>query len=127
MQPARPTDDAPRQPRDVLVVRVLRSGGFAGLRREWTAAPEPEEAPRWQSLIDDCPWDEASEVAPPRGADRFVWRISATCVDEPPRRAELPDAELQGPWRELVDEVRAFDDGSGHTPSPSPGPPPTPR
>lgn len=91
----------------VVVVHVVRTGGFAGLTREWTAQPPPAEASRWVGLIEECPWEAAASAAP-RGADRFAWRISARRADDPPRRAELTDDELQGPWRELVDEVRAF-------------------
>ena len=41
------------------------------------------------------------------GADRFVWNIEAHCGPRQ-KQAELPDRAVQGPWRELVDEVRAF-------------------
>lgn len=104
MRASPPPDDAADV---VLVVRVVRTGGLAGLRREWTAEPDPDETPRWIGLVDECPWDAASSV-PPRGADMFRWRISARCAGAPPRSAELDDAQLRGPWRDLVDEVRAF-------------------
>ncbi|GAA2004577.1 protealysin inhibitor emfourin [Microbacterium ulmi] len=105
-----PADDAGRgDARDVLlVVRVVRTGGFAGLRREWKAEPPPDEAPRWIGLIDECPWEAAASPAPARGADTFQWRISARCADDPPRSAALSDDQLRGPWRDLVDEVRAY-------------------
>ncbi|BDV30113.1 protealysin inhibitor emfourin [Microbacterium terricola] len=89
----------------VIVVTVVRSGGFAGLTREWTAEPAPDEAPRWIALIDECPWGECA--APPSGADRFQWRIEAV-RDDDGRAAQLDDGQLTGPWRELVDAVRAF-------------------
>ena len=41
------------------------------------------------------------------GADRFVWNIEAHCGPQQ-KQAELPDREVQGPWRELVDQVRSF-------------------
>ncbi len=103
-------------------VRVVRTGGFAGLTRVWTAEPAPPEAPRWVELIEECPWDAAASASVPVGADRFSWRISARCADAPSRRAELSDAELDGPWRHLVDEVRAFDDGTHDPPTSRPGP-----
>jgi hypothetical protein len=90
-----------------IVVHVVRSGGFAGLRREWTAAPEPDEASAWIALIEDCPWDAATGSAPPTGADRFQWAINARCSDAE-RTARLGDTDVRGPWRALVDAVREF-------------------
>jgi hypothetical protein len=86
-----------------VVVVVVRSGGIAGMRRQWRAEPPASESPRWIALIDECPWD--AEVANDRGADRFVWRITAS-GDGAQREAEVPDSHLDGPWRVLVDEVR---------------------
>jgi hypothetical protein len=101
---SRPTDDA------IVTIAVIRSGGIAGMRRAWRADPAPAEAPRWVALIDDCPWDEPAPD--PIGADQFTWRIVARCAspqaavaDE--RTTSLPDHGVQGPWRALVDEVRA--------------------
>lgn len=105
-----PSDDAADARADtVLVVRVERTGGFAGLRREWIAKPPPEDVPRWIELVDSCPWTAEETADSPQGADRFQWRISATLTDVPPRQAEVPDERLQGPWRDLVDEVRSFE------------------
>lgn len=91
----------------VLIVRVVRTGGFAGLRKEWTAEPAPDEASAWIPLIEDCPWDDVGS-APATGADRFVWRISARCDPEPERSAQLGDGDVTGAWRTLVDAVREF-------------------
>ena len=90
-----------------IVVRVVRSGGFAGLRREWTASPEPDQESVWIALIDDCPWDAAARPAAPRGADRYVWAIDARCR-ESERTAQVGDSDMRGPWRALVDAVREF-------------------
>lgn len=92
----------------VIVVRVVRTGGIAGLRREWIAQPPPVDAPRWIDLVHGCPWPDAASDLLSEGADRFRWRISALLSDEPPREAEMPDERLTGPWRDLVDEVRSF-------------------
>lgn len=97
----------------VLVIHVVRTGGFAGLKREWTAEPPPEQAPHWRLLIDECPWDAADAAnadarSGSRGADSFAWSISARLDDRPPRVAALADDDLDGPWRQLIDEVRAF-------------------
>lgn len=91
----------PSEPR--VVIAVVRSGGIAGIRRQWRVEAEPTEADHWIALIDSCPWDDELDADP--GADRFVWRIRARTPDER-RERELPDTVLDGPWRELVDAVR---------------------
>lgn len=87
-----------------VAVTVTRTGGIAGMRREWTAEPPDDEAPRWIALIDGCPWDAVAEYAGP-DSDRFMWRIHAQCGPDE-RDARLADAQVRGPWRDLVDEVR---------------------
>ena len=104
----RPTDSAPSGDAagsTSIVILVVRSGGIGGLRRQWRVAPPTSDSSRWIALIDDCPWDDAG--GDPAGADRYVWRISAVEGDGPPREAELPESRLDGPWRTLIDEVRA--------------------
>lgn len=87
-----------------LVIAVARSGGIAGISRRWLVEPDPAEAAEWITMIEGCPWDAAAATAP--GADRFMWVIR---VRTPSDRLEqeLPDSELDGPWRKLVDAVRA--------------------
>lgn len=110
-----PTGDGQAHGREVsdgqrvpLEVTVSRTGGLAGLGREWRAEPPAEDAPRWIVLIDDCPWDLAKDGARAgRGADRFVWSIRAA-LDGEARQAKVAEGDLLGPWRELVDEVRRF-------------------
>ncbi|MFT4228765.1 MAG: hypothetical protein QM602_00580 [Microbacterium sp.] len=101
------TQNPPGEP--AVAVTVIRTGGFAGLHREWRAEPPPSQAARWVALIESCPWDDLPREQP-RGADLFVWRIRARCeVDdgELERDAELQDPQVQGPWQILIDEVRA--------------------
>ena len=91
-----------------IAVTVTRTGGFAGLWRTWRAQPDTAEAPQWIALIDGCPWDAADpkrDIAP-TGADRYVWHVDARCGDAE-REAALADPEVQGPWRDLIDAVRA--------------------
>ena len=97
-------------------VAVTRSGGFAGMTKRWHVEPAPDEASVWIDLIAQCPWDAPSSVVPargdaadgrpPAGADRFTWWIRARCGEQDEREAELPDDEVVGAWRELVDAVR---------------------
>jgi hypothetical protein len=99
-----PAEERTQTDDDVVVIAVVRTGGIAGIRRRWRVAAAPEDAGDWIALIDRCPWD-----APPsdtEGADRFVWSIRARTPSER-REQELPDAALDGPWRALVDAVRA--------------------
>ena len=110
--PQRTDGDDPRErSHDQLVaiaVTVTRTGGIAGLRRTWRAQPDTAESSQWIALIDGCPWDAAdpARAIPPTGADRFVWHVDTRCGDAA-REAALADPEVQGPWRELIDAVRA--------------------
>ena len=89
-----------------IVIAVVRSGGFAGLRRQWRVAPAPYAAPEWVALVERCPWGEQLDATP--GADRYMWSIEARMPDDQ-RQQVVPDALLQGAWRELVDAVREAD------------------
>lgn len=96
------TDSPP--PTDArVVIAVVRSGGIAGIRRQWRVEAAPPEADEWIDLIDRCPWD--AEPGEGSGADRFVWSIRARTPSER-RERELPDSAMDGPWRTLVDAVR---------------------
>ncbi|WP_439591455.1 protealysin inhibitor emfourin [Microbacterium sp.] len=88
---------------EIVVVIVTRTGGLAGLRKAWRAEPRPDEAPLFVDLISQCPWDEPAPDG--AGADRYTWSIAARCGSEE-READVPDAGLTGPWRDLVDAVR---------------------
>lgn len=86
-----------------LTVRVVRSGGFAGIQREWRIQTPLDEQQRILPLVEACPWQR---VPPPDhlSRDRFVWRIE---VRGPIRHtATLPDSALDGPWRALVQIVQ---------------------
>jgi hypothetical protein len=88
----------------ILIIRVVRTGGFAGLRREWLAEAHGDDRDEWMPLIQACPWQR---VAPPdtRSRDRFTWRIEVD-ASRLRRTATLPDAALDGPWRDLVQRVQ---------------------
>lgn len=104
MSQSPPPSDAPGTIDTPVVIVVVRTGGIAGIRREWQVEPEPSEASQWISMVDDCPWDADADAG--RGADRFVWLIRVRTPEEK-RERELPDSALDGPWRALVDAVRA--------------------
>lgn len=109
-QTSRP-DDAPERADDRVIevaVTVTRSGGIAGMRRTWRAQPDPAQSRQWIALLDDCPWDAADPARPiaPSGADRYVWHVDARC-GEAAREAALAEPEVRGPWRDLIEAVRA--------------------
>jgi hypothetical protein len=87
-----------------LTIVVVRSGGIAGVPRQWRAEPDIDKAARWRELVESCPWDAAS--ASSNGADRFQWRIEVHTGGTPVHQARLGDTQIQGPWRTLIDEVR---------------------
>jgi emfourin len=97
---ARPADG-------ILVITVVRSGGFAGLRQQWQAAVGDDQRDEWMPLIQACPW--GSVPTDPTSRDRFLWRIEAR-GPRLRRSATVPDAALDGPWRALVDRVRETPD-----------------
>ena len=43
---------------DQVTIVVVRSGGFAGLRREWRVDAGDDDVDRWLVLVEACPWDE---------------------------------------------------------------------
>ena len=87
----------------ILVITVVRSGGFAGLRQEWQAEVEEQDRDDWMPLIQACPWGRT--LSDPTSRDRYLWRIEAR-GPRLRRSATVPDAHLDGPWRDLVDRVR---------------------
>lgn len=87
----------------VIVVTVVRTGGFAGLKQQWSASVGEADRAEWMPLIDACPWRSVARDETSR--DRFVWRIEAR-VGRARRKASVPDSALTGPWRTLVDRVR---------------------
>ena len=90
-----------------VVIAVVRTGGIAGIRRQWQVEPDPAESSDWIAMIESCPWDADADDT--TGADRFVWLIRVRTPSEK-RERELPDSALDGPWRQLVDAVRAASD-----------------
>ena len=112
------TPDAPGDDEaddDLLVVAVVRTGGIAGLRRQWQIEKPAPQAHDWFSLIDRCPWNAPEKKDP--GADRYRWSIRVRTAQEQ-RERELADSEVEeGAWRDLVDAVREAD-SSGRTPTP---------
>ncbi|HEY4226005.1 MAG TPA: hypothetical protein VGM70_09345 [Pseudolysinimonas sp.] len=83
-------------------ILVVRSGGFTGITVQWHVEPA-DDLDEWVELVMACPWGAIGRDEVSR--DRFVWRIEAH-VPPRPRTASVPDRELVGPWRALVDRVQ---------------------
>ena len=96
--------ESPEPTERQVVIAVVRTGGIAGIRRQWRVEPDPADAPEWLTMVDSCPWDDDTDDES-TGADRFVWLIRVRTPSEK-RERELPDSALDGPWRDLVDAVR---------------------
>lgn len=93
-----------------MQVALTRTGGVAGLRREWTVETDTQPDPgHWAELVSRLPWSQANRTAhqpasteqssPP---DQFQYRIRC---DQ--REIRLAESQLTGLWRELVDQVIA--------------------
>ncbi|MGV8851450.1 MAG: protealysin inhibitor emfourin [Rhodoglobus sp.] len=86
-----------------MKILVWRSGGLLGRRVEWDVVVDEQPDPdQWYLLIAELPWDERpSTLTTP---DRYIYRIRCD-----PHEVVIPEQELTGPWRELVDRVRDAD------------------
>jgi hypothetical protein len=96
------TDSRP----DSWSITVARTGGFAGLKREWHVSSADAPEVDWPTLIDACPWKDAAKPSDSRARDQFVWRVEARDASRS-CTATLGDGQLTGAWKSLVDEVRA--------------------
>lgn len=95
----------PPSEQEQVLVAVVRTGGIAGVRRQWQVDPPHDELPRWIALIERCPWEETPDDG--GVADRFVWTIRVRTPDVE-RERDVRDGDLAGPWRALVDAVREY-------------------
>lgn len=83
-----------------MKVLVWRSGGLLGRSVEWdVVVDEQPDSDQWYLLIAELPWDECPAVS--ATPDRYNYRIRCD-----PHEVVIPEQQLTGPWRELVDRVR---------------------
>jgi hypothetical protein len=80
----------------MITVTITRTGGFAGISRQWTLQMDADE---WRSLLASGAPSVSSR--PDHSADRFVYRIRGGR-----RSLVIPDSRLDGAWRELVERAR---------------------
>ncbi len=84
-----------------MKVIVSRSGGIAGIRLTWEVRVDEQADPdNWAKFLSSLPWDEVSESE--AGPDRFAYRIRCA-----PHEVVLSEPDVNGPWRDLIDRVRA--------------------
>ena len=86
-----------------LTITVGRSGGFAGLTREWSVSSTLDSADDLMQLIDACPWRSVQSESESR--DRFVYVITVR-TPRTHRSATVPESSLTGPWKSLVQRVQ---------------------
>jgi hypothetical protein len=81
-------------------ITVVRSGGIAGLSSSWeVTVDDRDDRDSWIELIEQLPWGEHERSAP--APDRYSYRIRCSH-----RQVTLPEQDLTGGWRELVDRVQ---------------------
>ncbi|WP_349898335.1 protealysin inhibitor emfourin [Parafrigoribacterium soli] len=87
-----------------MKIRVVRSGGIAGLSSHWEVTiDDRDDRESWLALLDRLPWQDVSTEQ--QQPDRYSYRIECSR-----HRVTLPEQQLTGPWRELVDRVRDASD-----------------
>jgi len=83
-----------------MIITVIRSGGFAGISRQWSVrVDEQPDEEQWRELLDRLPWDRSNQA--PDEPDRYVYRVRCA-----PHETVIPERRLDGPWRELVERVQ---------------------
>jgi hypothetical protein len=86
-----------------ITVSVVRTGGVAGARREWRLKTRGDDVEQLVEQLDAMAWETVA--IDPGSRDRFVWKITVTGAAR--HRVTLPDAQVTGPWRELVERVQS--------------------
>ncbi|MCU1546006.1 MAG: hypothetical protein JWP30_1106 [Homoserinimonas sp.] len=89
-----------------MKVTVTRSGGFAGITRVWSVTvTNPDEEDEWRELVERLPWDRLNrDRADPAAIepDRYIYRVRCARNE-----ATIPERHFTGPWKELLERVRA--------------------
>lgn len=97
---------------ETVTVTVVRTGGVAGMPREWTLTASGEGADLLRELVDS---DAGAAVAvDPGSRDRFSWRIVVTGVGRR-RTLTVPEGHLSGSLEELVRHVQEHGHAVTHT------------
>ncbi|GGC80323.1 hypothetical protein GCM10011512_03810 [Tersicoccus solisilvae] len=81
-----------------MEITITRTGGFAGLRRQWVVAVDEQTADRLVRQMGD---GDAAVDGPPAERDRFTYVFAAGV-----HRIAIAESRLDGPWRDLLEEAR---------------------
>lgn len=83
-----------------MKVTVARSGGIAGLTSNWEViVDDQDDRDSWIELIESLPWQSTPRAR--QQPDSYSYRISCSR-----HKITLPEQQLTGSWRELVDRVQ---------------------
>lgn len=98
-------------------ISVVRTGGFAGVRRTWrvdVGAQPHGTVEEWLQVVEACPWSEGVDLDGDGVPDRFVFVITVESLpvesgEGSELQATLPETRVVGPWRQLVERVQSAD------------------
>lgn len=98
-------------------ITVVRSGGFAGLRRTWRVDVDDDSRvglDEWRDMVEACPWTDGFDLDGDGVPDRFVFVITveslpASSARDSELQATLPEGRVVGPWKQLVERVQSAD------------------
>lgn len=81
-------------------ITITRTGGFAGLRRQWVVAVDDQTATRLVGQMADGGTTARAATAP-AVRDGFSYVFAAEG-----HRITIAESRLDGPWRALLDRAR---------------------
>ncbi len=95
-----------------MLIHLVRSGGFAGIRTEVTLDTESlpaDEAKKIKEMLDSANFFNlpAKFAAPKRGADYFQYKITAK-IDEKEHTVELNDTQIPEELRSLLQSLMKY-------------------
>jgi hypothetical protein len=97
-------------------ITVVRSGGFAGMRRTWRVDVDTDSSAgldEWRDIVEACPWSEGIDIDGDGVPDRFVFVITVESLPaashDSELQATLPEGRVVGPWKHLVERVQSAD------------------
>ena len=94
---------------DVHRVRVVQSGGFAGLTRRYevdSAKLDPAQSRRLDELVAALPRSPPGDTQPKGQADRFQYDLEVE-TKSGPRQWRVPEAAASPAHKALIDWIKA--------------------
>jgi hypothetical protein len=95
-----------------MIIRVERSGGFAGLAQRAeidTGALDPQDRQKLQDLVESTGFFQAppSPEGDPGGADRFQWQITVERGSDQ-HTVTLHEGSLPLHWEPLIETLQPY-------------------